>query len=73
MKIRSVSAVFVLTVIASGAMAGETVRVAAQDSIPLPAHPVHPALAMSTQALTDLDVVRLTRAAMTMPACSTCH
>lgn len=73
MKIHSVSAVFVLAVIASGAMAGETVRVAAQESAPLPANPAHQALGVSTQALTDIDVARLARSAMAMPACSTCH
>lgn len=76
MKIHSVSAVFVLAVIASGAMAGETVRVAAQESAPLPANPANPAhqaLGVPTQALTDIDVARLARSAMAMPACSTCH
>ena len=73
MKIHSVSAMFVLTVIASGAMAGETVRVAAQESAPSSANLAHQALGVSTNALTDVDVARLARSAVIMPACSTCH
>jgi hypothetical protein len=73
MKIRSLSALLVLAVVAGGAMAGETVRVASQEVAPVQVNPAHQALGVSSNALTDVDVARLARAAVDMPACSTCH
>lgn len=73
MKIRSVTAMLALAVIAGGAMAGETVRVAAHEAAPVQVNPAHQALGVSTDALTDVDVARLARSAVNMPACSTCH
>lgn len=73
MKMRSLSALLVLAVVAGGAMAGETVRVATQEAAPVPADAAHRALGPSPGALTDVDVARRARSAVDMPACSTCH
>jgi hypothetical protein len=54
-------------------MAGETVRVAAHEATSDQTNPAHQALGVSTNALTDVDVARLARSAVNMPACSTCH
>ena len=73
MKIRSVTVMLALAVVAGGAMAGETVRVAAHEAAPVQANTAHQALGVSTEVLTDVDVARLARSAVNMPACSTCH
>jgi hypothetical protein len=74
MKIRSLSLVLVLAVVAGGAMAGEAVHAATGNAAAIPANPAHQALGLSSaDALTDVDVARLARAAVDMPACSTCH
>jgi hypothetical protein len=73
MKIRSLSALLVLAVIAGGAVAGETVSVASQEVAPAQVNLAHQALGVSLNALTDVDVARLARSAVEMPACSTCH
>ncbi len=78
MKIRSLSVVLALAVVAGGAVAGETVRVVSHETASvrvdsIQANPAHQALGVSSNALTDVDVARLARSAVGMPACSTCH